>query len=175
MKEAPFTIVVDTREQEPYEFKGLAVVRKTLTTGDYSIVGFEKRIIVERKNKLDAWQCAGSERARFERCLERMTAYERRAVVIDCDQWELSERPSMVERVVPATVINSYISWSVKYNFQLYWCHNRSWAERTVIRYFVSYLKHCVGGDDGRGLYATIGDDGRAAEVGEELDDAALP
>ena len=40
MDEKP-TVVVDTREQRPWTFDGLEVVRRALRTGDYSVVGLE--------------------------------------------------------------------------------------------------------------------------------------
>ncbi len=44
-----FTIVIDSREQRPYQFPGAVV--KTLPTGDYSIVGLTDRVAIERKSK----------------------------------------------------------------------------------------------------------------------------
>jgi DNA excision repair protein ERCC-4 len=46
------TVVVDTREQEPYGFdsESIASIRKALPAGDYSIEGFETRVAVERKS-----------------------------------------------------------------------------------------------------------------------------
>lgn len=39
------TVVVDTREQEPYSFDSdkVSAVRKALPAGDYSLVGLEER------------------------------------------------------------------------------------------------------------------------------------
>lgn len=142
MKAPPFTIVVDTREQRPYNFTGLATVRGTLASGDYSLVGHEHRIAIERKEKSDAWNCVAGERDRFERCLERLAALERAAIVIECDLREFSVRPSYVQRITPATAVGSFISWSVKYRIQLFWCDSRAYAERVVVRYLAGYLKH---------------------------------
>ena len=48
-------IVVDSRKQEPYSFdpKRFVVVRKALPAGDYSLVGWEERVAVERKSLTD--------------------------------------------------------------------------------------------------------------------------
>ena len=45
------TVVVDTREQEPYTFESgcTEVVRRALPAGDYSIEGHEDSVAVERK------------------------------------------------------------------------------------------------------------------------------
>src|SRR5687767_5261983 len=77
---APFTIVVDTREQTPYPFEDLAPsVRAKLEAGDYSIVGYEGAFAVERKSLADAYATFSRDRARFERELERLRAYELKA------------------------------------------------------------------------------------------------
>jgi len=52
-----FTILVDTREQEPFLFKSYPcwAKRQCLKTGDYSIAGFEELVSVERKSKKDLY------------------------------------------------------------------------------------------------------------------------
>jgi len=49
------TVVVDTREQEPYTFESgcTEVVRRALPAGDYSIEGHEDSVAVERKTLED--------------------------------------------------------------------------------------------------------------------------
>lgn len=44
------TIVIDTREQKPFDFPRLKVIRKKLEVGDYSVRGLEKRVVIERKS-----------------------------------------------------------------------------------------------------------------------------
>ena len=46
-------VAIDTREQKPYRFPRSEV--KTLASGDYSVVGLEDRIAIERKTKEDAY------------------------------------------------------------------------------------------------------------------------
>ena len=46
---APFVLVIDSREQRPYSFDGVArTVRAALPAGDYSIVGSETSFAIER-------------------------------------------------------------------------------------------------------------------------------
>ena len=42
MKTPTPTIIVDTREQDPLTFANLPPERRTLPTGDYSVLGFER-------------------------------------------------------------------------------------------------------------------------------------
>jgi len=99
---APFTIAFDTREQLPFSFQNIRMDRKrafvltqkrTLLTGDYSIVGYEDRICVERKSLEDLYRTLGKDRERFMRELERMQTMECSAVVIEAS-WKQIANPT---------------------------------------------------------------------------------
>ena len=139
---APFVIAVDTREQTPLSFPGFAVMRKTLPTGDYSMLGFENRIAIERKSKNDAWSCVADSRKRFERCLARLAQLEFAAVVIECSLSEFQVQPTQVQRVTAGTAVGSYLSWMVQYRVPVLWVDNREFAARTVIRLLSSFYKY---------------------------------
>lgn len=64
-----FQIVIDTREQYPYRIKN--AVRGTLKTGDYSILGLESIVAIERKELKDAYHSIGQNHERFRREMER--------------------------------------------------------------------------------------------------------
>lgn len=145
---APFVISVDTREQTPLSFPGFATMRKTLPTGDYSMLGFESRIAIERKSKNDAWQCVADGRSRFERCMKRLAALEFAAVVIECSLSEFQVQPSQVQRVTAGTAVGSYLSWMVQYRVPVLWVDNREFAARTVVRLLSSFYKHMRGEND---------------------------
>lgn len=145
IKEPIPTIIVDSREQRPFAFDGYPTMTKALPTGDYSLLSLENRVAVERKSHGDIWACCAGERARFERCLARLAALDRAAVVIECSLSELAVRPSQVQRVTPATVVGSCISWSVQHHLPFFWCDTRRYAERVTVRFLLAYLKHCTG------------------------------
>lgn len=80
-----FTVAIDTREQTPFEFAGIvadskqrnlpvvvATERRTLDAGDYSIVGMEDGVTIERKSVADLFGTIGQSRERFVRELERI-------------------------------------------------------------------------------------------------------
>lgn len=143
MKDAPpFVIAVDTREQTPLNFLGFATMRKTLRTGDYSILGHEDRVAVERKNYNDAWGSMSQGRERFERCVQRLALLDRAAIVIECSLTQLATQPSYIERVTPASVVGGLISWSCQYALPVYFCDNREQAARVVVRFLAAWLKH---------------------------------
>ena len=48
-----FTIIIDTREQQPWVFEQYVVANKKLDTGDYSIEGYENIFAIERKKSIN--------------------------------------------------------------------------------------------------------------------------
>lgn len=139
-------IAIDTREQLRYQFDGYESYRTTLATGDYSLEGFTEVLAVERKNHADAWGMLTDGRKRFERCLERMAALERAAIVIESSMADFCIPPPQVKRVNAATAMGSYISWSTKWRIPVFFAENRQWGERVTLRILAAYYKHCTNG-----------------------------
>ncbi|MBM3956857.1 MAG: hypothetical protein FJ313_02250 [Gemmatimonadetes bacterium] len=102
--------VIDTREQAPLNLAPLRTVRGTLETGDYSILGLEHIVAVERKSLSDLVACVGRERERFERELQRLLAYPVRAMVVEAF-WADLEGGAWRGEVRPAAVTGSVLSW----------------------------------------------------------------
>ena len=71
---APVTVIVDTREQEPYSFDPRLVtpVRRALPAGDYSVAGPGETVAVERKTLDDFVSTVIHSRARFRRELRKL-------------------------------------------------------------------------------------------------------
>ena len=136
-------MVIDTREQRGFKFIWIESVRKGLKTGDYSLVGFEDRVAVERKSKSDGYGVVGSGRARFERELVRLAVLDRAAIVIECSLHEFCVPPART-RIDQRMAVNSFISWSCTYRIPVFWCGSREYAEQVTLRFLTSYLKHCA-------------------------------
>lgn len=81
------TVVVDTREQEPYTFESgcTEVVRRALPAGDYSVEGHEDSVAVERKTLEDFVSTVIRSRKRFTRELRRLCEYDAACVVVEAD------------------------------------------------------------------------------------------
>ncbi len=83
------TVLVDTREQHPFDLVGShrnwigAQRTATLKTGDYSIEGMEDLLVLERKSLVDAIQSVMSRRASFIRSCERLSAFRWKAILIE--------------------------------------------------------------------------------------------
>ena len=134
-----FTIVVDSREQRGYSFNGAVI--KALKTGDYSILGLEDRIVIERKSKEDAYSSLGAGRARFERELTRLSKYDYSAIVIESNLADFLQAPAFT-RMNPKAAINSLVSWSVKYKVFIFFASDRRLARALVYRILEKYFKH---------------------------------
>src|SRR5271166_3059400 len=80
-------LVVDTREQNPFDFSRFrgwfsGVERRALRLGDYSIAGLEDVCVVERKDLPDLARSFTVERKVFVDRLRRMSHYPHRLLVI---------------------------------------------------------------------------------------------
>lgn len=131
-------IVIDTREQKPLPIPGSVV--KTLKTGDYSIEGHEGEIVIERKTPAELYQTCGSGRARFVKELERMRSYVFRAIVIE-------GTPTMIgsagdrSQLEFNTIMQTLISWQLKYDLHIIFAGNRKMAMRIVANLLLKYAK----------------------------------
>lgn len=95
-------IIVDTREQKPYNFT-VPTVKKALVSGDYSIVGYEEDITVERKSLPDLVRCCGRDRNRFMDQCKRLLDVKHRLLVVEAGwgeielgQWRSTVKPNVV-------------------------------------------------------------------------------
>ena len=115
MKTPTPTIIVDTREQDPLTFANLPTERRTLPTGDYTILGFENVFCVERKSLADLIQSTTFERERFERELVRMRWYSFRRLLIVGTLADI-EAHRYRSQANPKSVIASVTAFEVRYS-----------------------------------------------------------
>jgi len=140
------TVVVDTREQKPYWFPRAEV--KTLATGDYSILGFEDRISIERKTKSDAYSSLGQGRPRFEREIQRLAEFDYGAIVVETSLPGFLTAPAF-SRMKPKSAVNSIISWSVKYGIHLFFAGDRRHGNALTLKLLEKYWLYHRGESDG--------------------------
>lgn len=110
IKPEQLTAIIDNREQRPLNLAPLKVQRGTLQTGDYSLLGLEHVICVERKSLDDLTQCVGRDRERFEREIERILAFPCRALIVEAE-WSDIEKHNYRSKVHPSAVMGSIMSW----------------------------------------------------------------
>lgn len=146
----PFTILCDGQEKAPYRFDGFhadaalksrpMVVRVDwahLETGDYSILGWQKHVTVERKSLKDLYATLGQHRDRFEREHERMAGLGagNSCIVIEASWDEILTRPPRQSLLNPKTVFRTFLSWSQRYAVPWYAMGDRRLAEITTFRF----------------------------------------
>lgn len=136
-----FTIIIDTREQHPWEFPEFAVANKKLDTGDYSIEGMENILCIERKNGI-AEIANNITENRFKDVIERMSKYKHSFILIECDYDQLmnypigSDVPKRVWKQIkltPAFIMKFLMELSVQHNIHVMFCGCPSWAEKTAL------------------------------------------
>jgi len=104
------TAIIDSREQLPLDLSPLQSTTGTLTTGDYSVVGLEDVVAVERKSLPDLIACVGRERERFDREAQRLLAYPTRALIVE-SSWREIELGQWRGKVKPQAVTGSLLGW----------------------------------------------------------------
>ncbi len=101
----PFTIVIDNREQRPYDFASVPprrakeegrerlvkTERRYLKTGDYSLDTLESSVGIERKSLEDLYGTLGRGHARFKREMERLQAMDFAAIVIEATKAQIMQ------------------------------------------------------------------------------------
>ena len=139
-----FVLIIDTREQLPLfsnpVLKGLVMVRDTLQNGDYSIKGFENRIMVERKQVSDLISYVGRDHKQTRAKLDRCTGYDFRAIAIEAAEADLLSS-QLYASVPPETIRQALASFEVRYNIHLYYSRDRKDIERWILDRFVKYFR----------------------------------
>lgn len=139
--DAGFVIVVDTREQRPYEFP-TPYERDTLPSGDYSIRGYETVIAVERKRPCELFANFTTHRDRFRHEFERLSTYRAAHLVIEGDIHSCATRYSSHSRVSPHYVISSLIDWRHRYGVTFHFASDRLMAQTLTYRLLENFYRY---------------------------------
>jgi ERCC4-type nuclease len=132
-------IVVDTREQLPYHFQ-TASVKGTLATGDYSLLGLEDLIAIERKTLPDLISCLCSGRGRFERELHRGKALDYFALIVEATLTDIA-KGDYRSQMRPKAAIQSILAFSIRYRLPVFFVENRNFGARVTESLLLKYAK----------------------------------
>ncbi|MFZ2447378.1 MAG: ERCC4 domain-containing protein [Syntrophobacteraceae bacterium] len=138
-------ILVDSREQAFYSFEherygGVRIERAALPTGDYSLPGFEDRVAIERKGLEDLVGCLkGTNRDRFVRELHRGRHFDLFAVVVE-GSFDDVRRGQYRSEMKAHAVLQSIITFQVRYRVPFVWAGNRAGAEYVTYSLLEKYL-----------------------------------
>lgn len=91
-------IKVDSREKKGVflfsSYPDVEIVVKALKTGDYSLVGHEDKITIDRKaNSGELQMCFGADWERFKKELDRMSLFEEAYIVCTFPEYDLDTFP----------------------------------------------------------------------------------
>lgn len=149
-----FRIVIDTREQQPYEF-ACATVRRKLDAGDYSVEGHEHPVAVERKSLTDFVHTVIHDFDRFAIELAKLAALRCACVVVEADLDDVMQglAADKLRSAAPRAVLGAALHIAIHHRVPIYWCGSRQTAcaftdgfLRTFVRDRVSAAE-TVGGD----------------------------
>ena len=138
MNKDPFTIIVDTREQIPWEFGFHDTAKKKLDTGDYSIEGFEDILAIERKKSVSEIATNLSE-SRFKDVLQRLSKIKHPYMVFEFSLDEVYSFPVGSDipkrmwdklKISGNYIIKRLIEIQLEYGIQIVFCDDASNAER---------------------------------------------
>ncbi len=139
-------VVIDTREQEPYGFDParVAPVRRALPAGDYSLVGHETVVAVERKSLDDFVTTAVRNRERFARELRLLATYDLGCVVVEATLEDvLAHRYRSGAH--PQSVFGATLSMVVDFRVPVFFCSDRQLACRFVQGLLLRYHRKVDG------------------------------
>ncbi len=136
---APATIVIDTREQEPYSFdpRLAAAVRRALPAGDYSVEGLEERVAVERKTLDDFVSTVIHARPRFRQELRKLAGYRAACVVVEAGVVDVLLQRYHGE-AHPNAVLGSALSIILDFGVPVFFCGSRQAACQFVQAYLLA-------------------------------------
>jgi hypothetical protein len=133
-----FTIIVDTREQQPWTFDNYAKAHKKLDTGDYSIEGLEHLLTIERKKSSSEFATNIVE-SRFKDVIMRLSQFKYSFLLLEFDLEDLLIYPigSTVPKrmwdkvkITPAFLIKNIIELQLNHNIKVMFCGSSSNAEK---------------------------------------------
>lgn len=138
------TILVDTREQTPWEFENVyfhgekrtfPTRRATLKSGDYTLEGLESFAAIERKSLTDFLSSITRGRYRFKREMERLADFRSKAIIVEQpldDAFNAREFGSLVN---PDSIAGTIASWGARYGIQFLFCRNRASAQFVALHF----------------------------------------
>jgi len=136
-----FTIIIDTREQTPWEFEHYTTANHKLDTGDYSIQGLEHLFTIERKKSVSEIANNITE-PRFKDVLQRLQQFQHKFILLEFTLNNVLDYP--VGSTVPKKMWNTmkitgkYIlkhltEINIKYGIHTIYCGNRDNAEEVAL------------------------------------------
>lgn len=136
-------IIIDTREQKPFNFKNHNTIVQKLDFGDYALVGKENEIAIERKNLNDLVGTFVSGFTRVKKEFERAKKNHAYLIVV-CDEslstamnFHLIPDIKRYTKVRPEVLFHNIRQLIQEYNFQFVFCDGVKEATRVTEKIFL--------------------------------------
>ncbi len=136
-----FNIIIDTREQQAWEFPRHSTANKKLDTGDYSLGGLEDILCIERKKSVSEIASNITEK-RFEDVLERMTKYKYTYMIFEFSLTDVLMYPQGSEiprhkwkyiRISPNFILKKLSEYMINYNIKIIFGDSPKNAEKIAM------------------------------------------
>lgn len=144
MQEDNFTIIVDTREQQPWNFYNYATAVTKVDTGDYTVQGLENIVAIERKKSVNEFANNITEK-RFKDWTGRLSEIEFPFVLLEFSFTDILNYPvgsnipkSMWNKIKirPNYIIKNLLELNLYYNINVILCDNHRNAEHLAEQIF---------------------------------------
>lgn len=143
-----FTIIVDTKEQNPLPHMGKHV-RKALKTGDYSVIGpdgtdYSTQIALERKHPGDLYGSLFGGHERFRKELESSMELEYFAIIVECSYSDCKNKRfegSEHHKQNGASLIQMLWTLKLRYGIDFIFTNGRYETTTVLKDVFNAYLK----------------------------------
>lgn len=154
-KSKPFTIIKDTREQEGYTFESSSsryhtcygMVDQKLDTGDYSILGMEDKLCIERKaSAVELANNVGHDQTRFLKEIERMKSFPYKFLILEFSLSDLMDYPNGTNipeedwsklKVTNKFMLKMIMEFQLYHDIHVIFCDskkNAKWAVLSIIK-----------------------------------------
>lgn len=134
-------ILIDTREQKPYDFEADSL-RLKLDTGDYSIMGLTDKVTVERKSLSDFLGCLFPHKknknggwVRFEKELIRMQEFDYKCIVIETTWKKIVGGKYGHSKAHPNSVMGKIMKITVDMGIPIYFVSDHTEGAKFVEKY----------------------------------------
>jgi len=143
-KKAPYSVVIDTREQLGWTFPdNVETVSCGLHAADYSLLGFETLIGIERKSIDDLVSTVIHSRKRFTKELIRLQSYRFKIVAVEAELEDILEHRYSSD-AHPNSIIGSILSLEMNYGISFHWWGNRQIAQWMAHKWLEWAWKKCA-------------------------------
>lgn len=137
MIDSEYTIIIDTREQQPWAFKNRATANHKLDTGDYSIKGLEHLVAIERKKSVSEIASNIIE-PRFKDVINRLSSIKYGFILLEFSLKDLliypigSNIPKHKWNSIKITsnfILKHVTDWQIEHGIKVFFCGSASNAE----------------------------------------------